>query len=169
MAGLAQGSPQTAEAGPGTILLAWTAHPLRRRPAHGILAGGAILGAGVGLGYLTRSAFWMVFSVALLFLSLESFFLATRYELGAEGLCIRKAFSRSVMEWGRFRRVYQDRHGLTLSPYRRRAFLEPYRSARLLFDGGDAAAIRDLVRGRLSAEVEWLPAEKPGSGGGTWS
>jgi hypothetical protein len=118
---------------------------------------------GLALGLWMRSWFWGVFAAGVLFLSLESFFLPTRYELGASGLVVSKAFSSSKNPWEAFRRVYRDPHGLTLSPYRRRTFLEPYRSQRILFDGGDAEAISAEVR-RRCPEADWIEVTKGKAG-----
>jgi hypothetical protein len=137
------------------VSLAWVAHPLRRRPLLGALVGLGIILAGLVLGLWIRSVYWGVLSMGVLFLSLETFFLPSRFEAGPEELIVRKAFSTGKTPWESFRRVYEDRHGLTLSPYRRRAFMEPYRSTRLLFDGGEPEAIRSLVR-RCCPEATWV-------------
>jgi hypothetical protein len=150
--------PVTSEAAP----LVWVSHPLRRRRVLGTLVGLGVVVAALALGFWTRSLLWGVFSAGVLFLSLETFFLPSRYEAGASEMVVQKAFSTGRTPWASFRRVYEDRHGLTLSPYRRRAFIEPYRSTRLLFDGGEAAAIKDVVRTRCP-EAEWLG---PGTRGG---
>lgn len=147
-----------AEAAP----LVWVSHPLLRRRVLGTLIGLGIVVAALALGYWTRSLLWGAFSAGVLFLSLETFFLPSRYEAGASELVVRKAFSTGRTPWASFRRVYEDRHGLTLSPYRRRTFIEPYRSMRLLFDGGEATTIKDVVRTRCP-EAEWLG---PGRRGG---
>jgi hypothetical protein len=139
------------------VALVWTAHPLLRRPGRGSVAAVVILASAVAIGIWTRSAFWSLFTVGVLFLSLEGFFLPTKYELRGENLTVRKAFSRSELSWSAFRRVYEDRNGLTLSPFRRRTFLEPYRSARILFDGGRPEEIRQVVRERC-ADAEWIGA-----------
>jgi hypothetical protein len=148
----------TAEVAP----LVWVSHPLLRRPVLGALIGAGIVIAALALGFWTRSLLWGVFSAGVLFLSLETFFLPCRYEAGAAELVVQKAFSKGRVAWATARRVYEDRHGLTLSPYRRRTFMEPYRSTRLLFDGGEARTIKDVVRMRCR-DAEWLgPGERGG-------
>lgn len=144
------------ELDPGTKpILSWVAHPARCRPGPAWALLVLLLVLGVLLGVWMRSVFWGIFAGGILFLSLESFFLPTRYELGETELSVRKTFSSSRSPWENFRRVYEDRHGLTLSPYRRRTALEPYRSQRILFDGGDPEAIRAWVRQRCP-QAEWI-------------
>lgn len=110
----------------------------------------------VGLGYWTETLLWGLFGGLLLLLSLEGFYLPTKYEFRASGFTAVKLFSRSARDWNAWRRVYEDRFGLTLSPYRGRRWLEPYRSVRLLFDGGDRDAIRAWVRASIDPGVEWI-------------
>lgn len=145
--------------------LAWTAHPVLRQRRRGSLVGLLIVAAGVFLGIWMGSAVWGVFAAGILFLSLEAFFLPTRYALTSEGVGIRRGFSDGRHAWSDYRRVYADHNGLTLSPYRRRTLLEPYRSARLLFDGGDPDQIRATVR-RLCAGAEWIDAPAGSRGAG---
>jgi hypothetical protein len=141
--------------------LTWVAHPLLRRRVLGTLTGLGIVAASLALVLWTGSLLWGVFSAGVLFFSLETFFLPSRYEAGPAELVVHKAFSNARTPWASFRRIYEDRHGLTLSPYRRRAFLEPYRATRVLFDGGDTAVIRDVVRARCP-QADWLGPGKRG-------
>ena len=135
--------------------LCWTAHPFLRARGRGVAILAFILILALALGAWTKTPFWGVFAVFILGLSLEGFYLPTTFELREQGVVVKKFFSRSESSWARFRRVYEDRRGLTLSPYRRKNMLEPYRSVRLLFDGGDPEAIRRWVRGVLPAEAAW--------------
>jgi hypothetical protein len=69
---------------------------------------------------------------------------------------VQRIFSRSDRPWSSFRRVYRDRRGMTLSPYGHRTMLEPYRSIRILFDGGSAEQIEARIRTALGDSVEWV-------------
>ncbi len=143
--------------------LRWVSHPWLRNRGRGVLTLVLIAATAAGLGLLMRSGFWGGFAALVLFFSLEGFYFRTRYEIAPEGVSVNRVFSKSRTEWGRFRRVYEDRHGLTLSPYRRRTILEPYRAARLLYDGGDPEAIRRAVRG-FCPEAEWIAAGRKEDG-----
>ncbi len=160
LAGDGDGAPGGV-AGEGGGSIAWTSHPFRRQPGRGLALLALLALAAVLIGWWCRSWFWGVFAAGVLFLSLETYFFPTRYALDEKEVVVRKPFSASRNPWDAFRRVYEDRHGLTLSPYRRKTFLEPYRSQRLLFDGGDAERIRSAVRARCP-EAEWLRAAGKG-------
>lgn len=112
---------------------------------------GVILILALGLGWACHSFVWGAFGAVLILLSLEGFFLPTRYEISERAISVRRTFSRSEREWGTIRRVYEDAHGVTLSPFAGRHVLEPYRAIRVLFDGGDAPAIRSRLREALGA------------------
>jgi hypothetical protein len=156
MAGIAKSGPGGLEGSAKIEGGAWTAHPFRHRPGRGILVLSVVIVVAIVLGWWMRSPFWGIFAALALLLSLEAFFLPTRYEIGAGGMQVRKVFSSSVVDWARVRRVYEDKNGLTLSPFRRRTFMEPYRSTRILFDGGDRERIRAGVRGFLRPGSEWI-------------
>ncbi|MBD3334978.1 MAG: hypothetical protein GF355_05635 [Candidatus Eisenbacteria bacterium] len=113
--------------------LVWTVRPFSRRPVTGSLVLVLITVLAVGVGIWMENLFWAVFGFLVLFLSLESFFFATTYRLGEDGVEVRKRFSKSFRGWDSFRTIYVDRRGVTLSPYGGRAFLEPYRALRLIF------------------------------------
>ena len=140
-------------------VLAWVAHPARRRPGRGATLLALLVLIGVLLGLWMQNWFWGVFAFGVLFLSLESFFLPTRYELSESELAVRRFFSASRNPWSSFRRIYRDRHGLTVSPFRRRTFLEPYRAQRMLFDGADPEEVCAALR-RLCPEAEWVEAPR---------
>jgi len=101
-----------------------------------------------------RAAYWGVFALAVLFLSLESFFLASRFSLGAEGVQVEKAFSRSERPWSSFRSAWFDPYGVTLSPYPRRHWLETYRALRLRYGRGPTAPDRAAVERYVLAQLD---------------
>jgi len=137
-------------------LLSWRVHPALERPGLTLLVSLVILGVSLVAGLWMESAYWSVFALIVLFLSLESYFLPTRYTLGAQGLQVRKPFSRVERPWSAFRSAWFDRSGVTLSPFGRRHWLEPYRGVRLRYappgqpPGG--AEVRAFLLSRLDAQ-----------------
>ncbi|MCA9727797.1 MAG: hypothetical protein R3E12_17585 [Candidatus Eisenbacteria bacterium] len=136
--------------------LVWESHPARRRPRRLAAVLAVVLAVSVLCAWVGRSPLWGIFAAFVLVFSLDGFLFPTRFVLRDDGVSVKRTFSRSERPWSTFRRVYRDRHGLTLSPYTRRTALEPYRSLRLLYDGGDPTAIDAGVRSRLAPEVEWI-------------
>lgn len=136
--------------------MAWTVHPVRDRPRLGALVLAIILAMCVGSWFWTKSAFWPLFCFLVLFLSLESFFFPTRFELEEGKLTVHRRFSRSEREWSIFRRCSVDRDGMTLSPYRKPGFMDTYRAIRLRWGPVDREAVAAFVRARLGPDAVWM-------------
>jgi hypothetical protein len=143
-----------------------------------VLVGGLILVLSLLAGIWMGNVYWSVFALAVLFLSLEAFFLPASYELHGEGLVVRKPFSRIERPWSAFRRAVFDPGGVMLSPFARRHWLESYRGVRLRFGsarsvpgkdadgGGDAtvAEVRQFLLAHLDPErvhLVGLSEERP--------
>ncbi len=126
------------------VELVWSVHPFRRERAKGLsalaVAAASVYGAfvlgGVGIGL-----------VAALILAggVGPFFVPTRYRLTPEAVEVRSLFLRVKRPWSDFRRAYAERHGVSLSPFRGRHLLEPYRSVMLRY-GERKEEILDWVR-----------------------
>ncbi len=147
----------TEDAGGAPERLAWRVHPAGERPGLGALILALIVGCSVLVGIWMGGAYWGVFAFGVLFLSLEAFFLPSRFELDAQGVVVHKPFSQASRPWNQFRRVVFDPFGVTLSPYSRRNWLDPYRSVRLRFPGGGRASAgpdREQVRRFVLAHVD---------------
>jgi hypothetical protein len=111
--------------------LIWRTHPAAERKKTAVGVTLLMLGLGALAGVWMRGAYWGVFAFLVLFLSLESFFLPTRFELRGSGIVVRKPFSRAERPWTVFRSAWCDPFGVTLSPFARRHWLETYRGVRL--------------------------------------
>ncbi len=145
---------------PGQDGIAWRVHPALERPGLGALVLALVVVISVLIGLWMRGPYWSIFAFGVLFLSLEAFFLPSRFELDERGVVVRKPFSQASRPWDQFRRVVFDPFGVTLSPFSRRHWLDPYRAVRLRFAGG-----RGRTQGPGRAEVrryilEHLDAER---------
>ncbi|MBD3237498.1 MAG: hypothetical protein GF330_12400 [Candidatus Eisenbacteria bacterium] len=140
----------TPEAHEETAELAWRVHPAAERPGLAVVVAGLILTLAVLAGVWMGSAYWGVFAGVVLFLSLEAFFLPASFELDAKGVRVRKPFSQVERGWETLRRVIFDPAGVTLSPFARRRWIEPYRALRLRYPTGRRTAAGE-VPARLRA------------------
>lgn len=149
--------------------IAWRSHPAAERRVAAAGVGALVLVLAVLTGIWMRGAYWGCFAAMVLFLSLESFFLPTSYELSGSGVSVRKPFSRLERPWSAFRSAWFDPLGVTLSPFGRRHWLETYRGIRLRWGDRSATPGPDDVRRFLLARLDphavtcfGLPAgEKP--------
>jgi hypothetical protein len=134
--------------------IVWRVHPAAERKGMAALVLVVMLALGGLAGAWMRGPYWGVFAFGVLFLSLESFFLPTRFGLGPAGVLVERAFSRSERPWGSFRSAWFDPYGVTLSPYPRRHWLETYRALRLRFGRPAAAPTREAVTEYLLAHLD---------------
>jgi hypothetical protein len=143
--------------GPTPEAIAWRVHPAVERPGRGALVLALVVVLSVLVGLWMRGPYWSAFAFAVLFLSLEAFFLPSRFELREQGVVVRKPFSQATRPWGEFRRVVFDPFGVTLSPFGRRHWLDPYRGVRLRFASGvtqPGMPGHDEVRRYIRAHVD---------------
>lgn len=139
--------------------IVWRVHPAAERRGVAAAVFGMVLVLSVLAAFWMEGVYWGLFAFAVLFLSLEAFFLPCRFELTEEGVVVRKPFASVSRPWGHFRRVIFDRVGVTLSPFGRRHWLESYRAIRLRFKTGKAAGgeptrqqVRDYVLAHIDAQ-----------------
>lgn len=139
---------------PVTAEIAWRVHPAAERKGMAAFVLGLILLLSVLAAAWMRGAYWGLFAFGVLFLSLESFFLASRYALGPEGVRVERAFSKSERPWSAFHSAWFDGLGVTLSPFGRRHWLETYRALRVRYGRPPAAPSREAVNAYLLAHLD---------------
>ena len=113
-------------------LLVWSVTPWATQRVKGISAlvvilisiYGSFLWGGPVLGFL---------AVLILVGGMGSFFVKTEYRLTPESVSVRSPFQRVSRPWSGFRRAYVGAQGVSLSPFKGRHILEPYRSVVLRF------------------------------------
>jgi preprotein translocase subunit SecE len=133
----------------GEAPLEWTVWPYKESARRTTLVIAAILAVGVLACLMFKAIFWGVFSVAILFASLHTYFTRTTYRLDAESVTVRSSMGTVVRKWATFKRYYIDKRGVTLSPFAKPSRLEPFRSTRLLYGGN-----RDEVVAFISKRID---------------
>jgi hypothetical protein len=133
--------------------LTWTAWPLRRRPARGLVAGGLVTATSWGIWDLTRDPWLSTVAFAILAATVAPFFVPTEYRLNPSGIVIRRPWSTRRRDWDRYRGVRANRNLVVLSPSRKASWLDEVRGEALMFDGN---------RGEVLAYVERMVGSKGG-------
>lgn len=131
---------------PGGEQLRWRVHPAAERRLLAIVIAVLIVILAALAGVWMRGVYWGFFAALVLFLSLEAFFLPSTFELDAAGVRVRKPLSTVEKPWSAFRRVVFDPIGVTLSPFARRSWLEPYRALRLRYPQRGEPSIASVQR-----------------------
>lgn len=148
----------SADATPASAPCSWRAHPARSNPVRGATAMLVILAAGWGVQAWVAIPGWSIAagcaaSVALL-LSLNRFFLPSRFEMDDDGISARYALSSRRFEWSEVRRFAHDDEGGILTRRSRPSRLDAWQGLHLLFEGRGGEIIP-----RIKAHLDARPKD----------
>lgn len=76
--------------------------------------------------------FWSILGLAILFLSLYSYFFPTHYEVTETEVIIKKILVTQRRKLSEFKKIYRGKNGILLSPFKRKTFLNQFRGVFLL-------------------------------------
>jgi hypothetical protein len=130
----------------------WSVFPFledTRRSAVVVLIVAAV---GVAVQMAFREVFLTVLSLAILVVSLHTFFTKTTYRLAEDGVTVRTLGVKTFKTWSAFKRYSADRKGVTLSPFAKPSRLDPFRSVRLLF-GGNKDEVVAFISKRVGGDT----------------
>jgi len=133
--------------------LEWQAWPARERPLVAVLAAIFVVVVSVVLAGVGGHVLVGLGAVIVLFGSLNPFFSPTTFRLDDAGITAERWPVRKARAWTEIRAAFADARGLTLSPFRGRSLLEPYRGVRLFYAGNEEE-VRAFVRERLTEGVK---------------
>lgn len=127
-------------------VLAWTTHPLRRKPVAAAAVTVFILVVGFLVFATTESRTFGTLALVVLFASLAKFYLPTRYRLSDKHLMVKTTTQTIHKNWSQYRSFYPDRNGVLLSPFVRPSRLENFRGVYLIFENNKDEVIRFVER-----------------------
>jgi hypothetical protein len=130
----------------------WTIHPAADNPVKTVLSIVFIAAFLVFVG-LFYGVFWTFFGLIVLFVSLHSYFFPTAYEITEKEVIKRSIFMTQKRQLNEFRRVYEGKNGVLLSPFRRKTFLNQFRGVFLLLPV-QRDEIIDILRLRVEGSKE---------------
>ena len=128
--------------------LEWSVFPFLEDTRRSTVVVSIIVAAAVAVQVAFKDVFLTVLSIAILVVSLHTFFTKTAYRLGEKGVTVRTVGVKTFKTWSAFKRYNADGKGVTLSPFAEPSRLDPFRSVRLLFRGN-----RDEVVAFISKRV----------------
>jgi energy-coupling factor transporter transmembrane protein EcfT len=109
----------------------WIVHPAKRNLNKTIVSAFFVTAFVVIVGVF-YGIFWSIFGFIILFVSVQSYFFPTAYDVTEEEVIIKNIFMTQRRKLSEFRRVYVGRNGILLSPFRRKTFLNQFRGVFLL-------------------------------------
>jgi len=143
--------------------LAWTVHPVKRRPFVSVAVSLFIVLVAVLIYVSTNSNAFTVLGLVIMMLSLAKFYFPTHYAMDTAGITIRTTTQTLKKKWSQYRSAYPDKNGVLLSPFTEPSRLENFRGLYVMFEN-NADEVKAFVQanlGRPDPEEEPTSAEQP--------
>ena len=127
----------------------WTAHPAREHPRKAA-AGVVLIVAIAAAAGLSFGPWWAALAAIVLGLSINRFFLPSRFTVDSESITARYPMRTVALRWSALRRFVVDANGGYLSTRSNRSWFDAYSGMHLIFGAKHDEAIAQ-IRSRLAA------------------
>ena len=138
---------------PAVELLAWTTHPIKKRPVAAILVTLFILVIPFIVLSITSSRIFGFLSLVVLFASVAKFYFPTYFTLTDTEVIIKSSTQTIKKKWSEFRSYYPDKNGIQLSPFVDKSRLENFRGLYIIFDDNAEDVLR-IVSQKIAMELD---------------
>ena len=138
---------------PAVELLAWTTHPIKKRPVASILVTLFILVIPFIVLSITSSRIFGFLSLVVLFASVAKFYFPTYFTLTDTEVIIKSSTQTIKKKWSEFRSYYPDKNGIQLSPFVDKSRLENFRGLYIIFDDNAEDVLR-IVSQKIAMELD---------------
>ena len=136
-----------------TELLAWTTHPIKKRPLAALLVTLFILFIPFIVLSITSSKLFGFLSLVVLFASVAKFYFPTDFILTDSEAIIKSSTQTIKKNWSEFRSYYPDKNGVLLSPFVDKSRLENFRGIYLIFNDNKDEVI-GIIKQKISMDIE---------------
>ena len=134
-------------------LLAWTTHPIKKRPLAAVLVSLFILLIPFIVLSITSSKIFGFLSLVVLFASVAKFYFPTYFTLTDSEAIIKSSTQTIRKKWSEFRSYYPDKNGVLLSPFIDKSRLEIFRGIYLIFDN-NSDEVMEIIKQKISMDTE---------------
>lgn len=128
--------------------LEWVSLPMRERPGATVALLLIMIIAAYGASMVMENLWWGIVGLALLFLSMWSYFLPVKFTLDGKGVKKKSLFGEEVRTWREVRSIVPDRYGVLLSPFREPTRLAKFRGLSVQFSG-NRKEVLEFIRSRI--------------------
>lgn len=134
----------------GKETLRWVSFPMRERPGATVALCLIMLTASWVAGVVMENMWWGIIGLALLFLSMWSYFLPVRFTMDETGVRKKSLFGEEVKTWKQVRSIVPDRYGVLLSPFPEPTRLAKFRGLSVQFSG-NRKEVLEFIRTRTES------------------
>lgn len=104
----------------------WSVHPAKKNQTKAILSLVFILGFLIFV-FLFYGILWGILGLLFLFFSLHAYYFPTQYEINGEEIIIKSIFATQKKKLREFKKIYQGKNGVLLSPFKHKTLLNHFR------------------------------------------
>ncbi|MCP4632582.1 MAG: YcxB family protein [candidate division Zixibacteria bacterium] len=133
--------------------LSWTNHPATQSKKRTTIVVLFLVVVFAGVYYTTNSVILTGVAVLIMFGSLTSFFLPTKFGFNDDGIYIKTLSGRREFKWSKYRNFYPDKNGVFLSPFVRPTRLENFRGVYIRFTN-NREEVLEFVKKKLNLPVK---------------
>ncbi len=127
--------------------LVWVSCPIKERPKAGVALISIMLISSFIASVVMGNIWWGVVALALLFLSMWTFFLPIEYTLNSAGAFKKSIFALEERKWKEVRSIVPDVNGVLLSPFKEPTRLAKFRGLGIQFSG-NREEVLEFIRAR---------------------
>ncbi len=130
--------------------LVWVSCPMKERPKAGVALIFIMVTASFIASVVMGNIWWGIVAMALLFLSMWTFFLPIEYTLNSAGAFKKSIFGLEERKWKEVRSIVPDANGVLLSPFKESTRLAKFRGLGIQFSG-NREDVLEFIRARTGA------------------
>lgn len=128
-------------------ILEWVSFPMKERPGATVALIVIMLVSAFAASVMMGNIWWGIIGLALLFLSMWSFFLPVEFIMDSTGVRKKSPFGTEIREWKEVRSIIPDANGVLLSPFKEPTRLAKFRGLSIQFSG-NREEVLEFIRAR---------------------
>jgi hypothetical protein len=120
---------------------------MRERPKATVALVAIMLVSSFAASVMMGNIWWGIIGLALLFLSMWSYFLPVEFTMDSAGVRKKSPFGTEVRKWEEVRSIIPDANGVLLSPFKQPTRLAKFRGLGVQFSG-NREEVLEFIRAR---------------------
>lgn len=130
--------------------LEWVSWPAKERPGATVALVAIMLVSAFAASVMMGNIWWGVIGIALLILSMWSYFLPVEFVMDSAGVNKKSLFGNEVRKWREVRSIVPDANGVLLSPFKEPTRLAKFRGLGVQFSG-NREEVLEFIRARIGS------------------
>lgn len=130
--------------------LEWVSWPMKEKPGATVVLVVIMLVSAFAASVMMENIWWGIIGIALLLLSMWSYFLPVEFVMDSAGVSKKSLFGKEVRKWREVRSIVTDANGVLLSPFKEPTRLAKFRGLGVQFSG-NREEVLEFIRARIGS------------------